>query len=69
MQVCDECFQIEGRPVHVQGNAGLTLIGIAECNGQLALEHYRCNQCHAVMARRFKGDADECIWSVLETAR
>ncbi|WP_345812813.1 hypothetical protein AAGS40_01815 [Paraburkholderia sp. PREW-6R] len=69
MEICDECSRIEGRPVDVQRQAGLTLIGVAECNGQLALEHYRCNHCRAVIARRFTGDSDERVWSVVEVAR
>lgn len=68
MKICDECSQIEGCPVDVQRPSGVTLIGVADCNGQLALEHYRCNECHAVMARQFAGDADERVWSVVDTA-
>ena len=69
MGVCDECADIDGRPVDVQRKDDLTLIGVAECNGTLALEHYRCEKCRAVIARRFTGDADERIWSVIEAAR
>lgn len=68
MKVCEECSQIEGRPVDVEQSAGLRLIGVAECNGKLALEHYRCVQCNAVIARRFAGESDERVWSLLETA-
>lgn len=68
MEVCDGCSDIDGRPVHVQRQDDLTLIGVAECNGTLALEHYRCTRCQAVIARQFTGDADERIWSVIEAA-
>ncbi|TCF96546.1 hypothetical protein BZM26_37045 [Paraburkholderia strydomiana] len=68
MEVCDICANIDGRPVDVQRQDSLTLIGIAECNGTLALEHYRCTKCHAVIARRFTGDSTERIWSVIEAA-
>jgi hypothetical protein len=69
VDICDECSQIEGLSVDVERQAGLTLIGVAECNGQLALEHYRCDACHAIIARRFTGDSDDRVWSVVETAR
>lgn len=69
MEVCEECAKIDGRPVDVDRQADLTLIGVADCNGSIALEHYRCNKCRAVIARRFAGDADERVWSVIEAAR
>jgi len=68
LEVCDICANIDGRPVDVQRQDSLTLIGIAECNGTLALEHYRCTKCHAVIARRFTGDSNERIWSVIQAA-
>lgn len=68
MKICEKCSQIEGCSVDVQRQSGLTLIGVADCNGQLALEHYRCNECKAVMARQFAGEAEERVWSVLEAA-
>jgi len=68
MEVCDGCSDIDGRPVDVFRQEGLTLIGVAECNGTLALEHYRCDKCRAVISRRFIGSSDERIWSVIETA-
>lgn len=66
MEVCDRCADIDGRPVDTQRQEDVTLIGVAECNGALALEHYRCDNCQAVIARRFMGEADERIWSVIE---
>lgn len=68
MEVCDICADIDGRPADVQRQDSLTLIGIAECNGTLDLEHYRCTKCHACFARRFTGDPREQIWSVIEVA-
>jgi hypothetical protein len=68
MKVCDACAEIDGRPVDVQRQEGITLIGVAECNGTLALEHYRCDKCRAVIAKRFTGDSDERVWSVIEAA-
>ncbi|WP_233518946.1 hypothetical protein [Paraburkholderia xenovorans] len=68
MEVCDGCSGINGRPVDVQRQEHLTLIGVAECNGTLVLEHYRCDKCRAVIARQFTGDSAERIWSVIETA-
>jgi hypothetical protein len=41
---------------------------VAERNGTLALEHYRCDKCQAIIARRFTGDSDERVWSVIEAA-
>ena len=69
MDVCNGCADIDGRPVDVQRQEDLTLIGVAECNGALALEHYRCDKCRAVIARRFIGDLEERIWTVIETAQ
>ncbi|MFM0291619.1 MULTISPECIES: hypothetical protein [Paraburkholderia] len=68
MEVCDGCSDIDGRPVDVQRQENLTLIGVAERNGALVLEHYRCDKCRAIIARQFAGDSDERIWSVIETA-
>ncbi|AJZ59975.1 hypothetical protein [Paraburkholderia fungorum] len=69
MEICDGCANIDGRPVGVEGHEGITLIGVAECNGALALEHYRCDKCRAIIARRFVGQCDERVWSVIEAAR
>lgn len=69
MEVCDGCSYINGRPVDVQRQEDLTLIGVAECNGTLALEHYRCEKCHAVIARQFLGESSERIWSVIGSAQ
>lgn len=68
MEVCDVCADFDGMPVDVQRKEGVTLIGVAECNGTLALEHYRCDQCKAIIARRFAGDCNERVWSVIEAA-
>jgi hypothetical protein len=67
MELCEECVNIDGRPVNVQRRE-VTLIGVAECNGILALEHYRCDKCRAIIARRFTGASDERVWRVLEAA-
>lgn len=69
MEVCDRCADIDGRPANTQPQADISLIGVAECNGMLALEHYRCDKCRAVIARRFIGDSNERIWSVIEGER
>lgn len=68
MEVCDACHDIDGAPVHVQRRTDITLIGVAECNGTLALEHYRCDKCKAVISRQFTGESDERIWCVIEAA-
>jgi hypothetical protein len=62
MEVCDGCADIDGRPVDVQRQE-VTLIGVAERNGTLALD-----KCQAIIARRFTGDSDERVWSVIEAA-
>ncbi|MGF6648988.1 hypothetical protein P3T24_007275 [Paraburkholderia sp. GAS33] len=69
MEVCERCADIDGCPVDTQRQDGVTLIGVAECNGTLALEHYRCDECQAVIARRFMGATEERIWSVIEGGR
>jgi hypothetical protein len=69
MEVCSGCSDIDGLPVDVLTREGLTLIGVAECNGLLALEHYRCDKCRAVISRRFMGDSNERVWSVIEAAQ
>lgn len=66
MEVCEECAKIDGRPFDVDRQVDLTLIGVADCSGALALEHYRCKRCKAVIARRFMGDPEERVWSVIE---
>jgi hypothetical protein len=68
MEVCDGCSDIDGLPVDVQRQENLTLIGVAERNGTLVLEHYRCDKCRAVIARQFTGDSDERVWSVIEAS-
>lgn len=68
MEVCNGCADIDGRPVNVERQEGITLIGVAQCNGALALEHYRCDRCRAIIARRFMGESDERVWSVIEAA-
>jgi len=68
MNVCDGCAHIHGQNVSVQGTTSLKLIGVAECNGILALEHYRCDKCHAIVTRRFLGDCEDRIWRVIEAA-
>ncbi|CAE6873407.1 hypothetical protein R69746_08601 [Paraburkholderia aspalathi] len=68
MEACNGCADIDGRPVDVERLEGITLIGVAECNGTLALEHYRCDRCRAIIARRFTGESDERVWSVIEAA-
>jgi hypothetical protein len=50
MEVCDGCADIDGRPVDVQRQE-VTLIGVAERNGTLALEHYRCDYCQTIYGR------------------
>lgn len=68
MEACDFCTAIDGTPVDVKPRADITLIGVAECNGTLALEHYRCNGCRAILSRRFAGESDERVWTVLDPA-
>lgn len=69
MLVCDKCTSVAGCACDANRLDGLTLIGVGECNGSLALEHYRCDDCGTVLGRQFTGDECERIWSVLDTPR
>jgi hypothetical protein len=43
----------------------MALVGIGECEGVVAIEHYRCSRCGAVMRRQFVGSAPERIWTAI----
>ena len=67
MLACDKCSAVAGCACDAVPREGLTLIGIGQCNGVLALEHYRCNDCGAVLGRQFAGDDCERVWSLLDS--
>lgn len=65
MELCDGCIQLEGRSSGLAGNDEMTLVGIGQCEGRVALEHYRCRRCGALMVRQLCGESIERIWMVL----
>ncbi len=62
MELCDECARLQGRSAQQAGASGMTLVGVGECEGVVAIEHYRCSRCSTVMHRQFTGGAQERIW-------
>ncbi|MGF6902704.1 hypothetical protein P3T22_003983 [Paraburkholderia sp. GAS348] len=46
----------------------MTLVGIGECEGVLAIEHYRCGRCGVIMHRQFVGSAPERVWTAIYRA-
>jgi hypothetical protein len=66
MSTCDSCLPLHGRPAYEQGRHDLALIGIGDCNGERALEHYRCAHCGSALERRLMGAEAERIWTVFD---
>jgi hypothetical protein len=65
MEICDECEKLQGCSADQSRGSGMTLVGIGECEGVVAIEHYRCGRCGAVMHRQFVGSAPERIWRTI----
>lgn len=65
MELCDECAMLQGRSADQSGASGMALVGIGECDGVVAIEHYRCSRCSTVMHRQFTGDVHERIWRAI----
>lgn len=65
MELCNECDKLQGRPANQSRSDDLTLVGIGECEGVLAIEHYRCGRCGVVMHRQFTGKTLERVWTPL----
>ncbi|EUC20494.1 hypothetical protein SAMN05446935_9312 [Burkholderia sp. YR290] len=65
MDDCTVCASLEGRPADIARAEGMKLIGIGQCEGVTAIEHYRCEHCGAVMARQLCGCSSEKVWTVL----
>ena len=65
MELCEECIDLDGRSSGVAGNAGMTLVGVGQCEGRVALEHYRCHTCGALMVRQLCGETEEQVWMAL----
>ncbi len=65
MELCDECDKLQGCSADQSSASGMRLVGIGECEGIVAIEHYRCSRCSALMHRQFVGSAPERIWSAI----
>ena len=63
MEECTVCAELPGRPAAFLRIEGLRLIGIGQCEGALAIEHYRCEQCGTVLVRQVCGCASEQVWT------
>ncbi|WP_239482821.1 hypothetical protein [Paraburkholderia sp. C35] len=62
---CTVCTSLQGRPADVVRRDGLTLIGVGECEGVTAIEHYRCEHCGTIMMRQLCGCSSEQVWTAL----
>jgi hypothetical protein len=66
MDDCTVCATLPGRPAaDAAGVTGLKLIGIGECEGVTAIEHYLCERCGTVMVRQLCGCSSEQVWTAL----
>ena len=63
MKLCDECTKLQGRSAELFRKEGMTLVGIGECGGRVAIEHYRCDECGTVMVRQLAGQLTERVWT------
>jgi hypothetical protein len=68
MEFCDECAKLQGCSADQSLVGDMTLIGVGECEGVVAIEHYLCTRCGAVMHRQFVGAARERIWTAIYRA-
>jgi hypothetical protein len=66
MDDCTICASLHGRPAaDAISKDGLKLIGIGECEGVTAIEHYLCERCGTVMVRQLYGCSSEQVWTAL----
>lgn len=65
MELCEECRNLDGRSSSFVGNDEMTLVGVGQCEGRVALEHYRCRRCGALMVRQLCGESSEQVWMAL----
>jgi hypothetical protein len=65
VELCEGCIELEGRSSSQPSNDDMTLVGIGQCEGRVALEHYRCRRCGVLMARQLWGESTEQIWMAL----
>jgi hypothetical protein len=63
MELCDECSTLQGCSADRIREEGLTLIGVGECEGVVAIEHYRCEKCRALLVRQLCGCSAEKVWT------
>jgi hypothetical protein len=69
MEPCDKCAKLEGAPADFVREAGMTLGGVGQCSGVVAIEHYRCDDCGTLMIRQLAGDPTDQIWTAIAIAR
>jgi uncharacterized Zn finger protein len=65
MDLCDECAKLQGCSAECLREKGMTLVGVGQCGGTTAIEHYRCEECGTVMVRQLAGDASEQVWRAI----
>ena len=65
MELCTGCASLHGRPADSSRTDAMKLVGIGECEGIVAIEHYRCEQCGTIMVRQLCGCASDQVWTAL----
>jgi hypothetical protein len=65
MDLCDECAKLQGCSADRVREEGMTLVGVGQCEGVVAIEHYRCEKCQTVMVRQLCGCSTEQVWTAI----